>query len=340
MTEIVHSGLAAVLVYAIIACVLTLAARAMLARRAANPTVSRFGDAGTIALIVGPTFLAALWVGSAFVHELEPGRVLRACCAPLAAEIGVGEFLVVLFSVAIALGGAVVAWEIHRSGRPAEDLSGTRRCSKRIARVCAETPTLARLGSRIRVVEGLGLAAATRGTIRPQIEVDHTLLGRISDDELSAILLHEAAHLVGRDPARMILAALAIGVNPLGGLLRPALNQWRFARELQADAFAVIHGADPLSLAAGMVTAARQTSTRTPCCAAAADSSPAEIRSRVEMLSGYAFGRNPAIEPTRGRDLLLPGAATVLALSVPHLLPESFSLHCWAESVASYLLVH
>ncbi len=336
MTDLLHAALAATLLYAVVAGGLTTLAHIALQRRAGTGSVMRFGGPNTVLLLVGPTVVAALWVGSALLHELEPGRTLAECCAPLAAEIGMGEFLMLCAAAAMAVGGAVVGWDVFRSHRAVDDLDGSRACAQRIRGVCERSAVLAPFESLIRVVEGLGLAAATRGVLRPRIEVDHTLLSHIDDQALEAILLHEAGHLRHGDPARLVACAVALGLNPLGYFLRPALNQWRFARELQCDMAAVQEGADPLALAGGIVTAARQTRGHSACCAAAADSSPAELRARVELLSAYAYQTPPIGLPERVSFVAVALTSAAL-LTLPHLLP-TFSLHCVVENAVAALL--
>ncbi len=337
MADLIHVGLAATAVYALAAAVLTLGARAMLTRRQRMRSSIRFADPVSVALLVAPTAFAALWVGSAIIHELEPGRVLRDCCLPLAAELGIGEFVTAVMAATIAFGGVLVAKDVLSHRHSVRDLALGRACADRLAALCGADTRLGALTDRLSVVEGLGQAAATRGLIRPRVEIDHALVARLDDDELRAVLLHEVAHLRDRDPARLVLSAVALGLNPFGAWLRPFLHQWRFARELQCDRSAVRDGADPLALAGALVTAARQTTRRATCCAAVADSSPAELRARVEFLTTYTTGgaADSPVERTPVRALVI-GALAVAA--APHLLGATLAIHCLAEHALAPLL--
>lgn len=63
---------------------------------------------------------------------------------------------------------------------------------------------------RLRVVSGLPAPALTSGWIAPQVIVSGSLPEELSDDELAAVLGHEAVHLRRRDPLRLFaLRALA-----------------------------------------------------------------------------------------------------------------------------------
>lgn len=56
---------------------------------------------------------------------------------------------------------------------------------------------------RVRVVDGLPVPAFTSGWIRPRVIVAADLAGRLTDDELTAVLAHESVHLRRRDPLRL-----------------------------------------------------------------------------------------------------------------------------------------
>ncbi|MCA9645458.1 MAG: M56 family metallopeptidase, partial [Myxococcales bacterium] len=187
------------------------------------------------------------------------------------------------------------------------------------------------LRGRIHVVEGPGPVAATRGFFKPRIEIARELVGRVDDDELRAVLLHEAAHLQGRDPTWLILSAISIGLNPFGRWLRPALGQWRFARELQCDRSAVTLGAEPLALASAIVTAAGRHMVQGPCRAGVADGSPAEIRSRIAFLFSYA-GCPPQRSPGKELSFGILVSIAALIIAAPHFLDSTLSVHCTLES--------
>ncbi len=61
---------------------------------------------------------------------------------------------------------------------------------------------------RVRVVDGLPNPAFTAGWLRPEVFVARALAERLSVDELTAVLAHEAAHVRRRDPLRLSILRL------------------------------------------------------------------------------------------------------------------------------------
>lgn len=57
----------------------------------------------------------------------------------------------------------------------------------------------------VTVVDGLPLPAFTTGLLRPRIYINAQLEQQLSDAELAAVLAHEHAHVLRRDPARLTL---------------------------------------------------------------------------------------------------------------------------------------
>ncbi|WP_370325133.1 M56 family metallopeptidase [Euzebya sp.] len=101
----------------------------------------------------------------------------------------------------------------------------------------------------------LSRAALVAGLHQPEIYVDTNLLADLSDDELTAVLLHEHAHKLGRDPLR---AVLIDSLSPVvrhwhGGRLLAAL---RATAEIRADKYAIRHGASRTALASALLKVA------------------------------------------------------------------------------------
>lgn len=107
----------------------------------------------------------------------------------------------------------------------------------------------------LRLATGLPNPAFTTGWLRPVIYVDERLQSALSQGQLAAVLLHEYAHVLRRDPARLTL------LRALGCLLfwLPALR--RLARdvaddaEVAADDFAARR--DPVMLASAILQLAQ-----------------------------------------------------------------------------------
>jgi beta-lactamase regulating signal transducer with metallopeptidase domain len=133
--------------------------------------------------------------------------------------------------------GTVMAWQWLRAGRSLAAV---------LRRYPAEAD--ARL-HRLAVTLGLGepvtrsadrhVWAATYGLVHPRIALSAGLCDRLSDTELTAVLLHEAQHRRSRDPLRLLLARSArVVLGPLpaaGRVLRAFLESC----ELAADAHAM-----------------------------------------------------------------------------------------------------
>lgn len=99
--------------------------------------------------------------------------------------------------------------------------------------------------------------AAVAGLWRPLVFCDPQVPEDLAADELRAVVLHERAHQLQRDPLRLlVLAAVAPLVSPL-----PAGRAWlerqRAGIEIRADRFALHHGASRPGLAAALLTLGR-----------------------------------------------------------------------------------
>jgi Zn-dependent protease with chaperone function len=106
----------------------------------------------------------------------------------------------------------------------------------------------------VRLVHSAGASAAfVAGAVQPAIYVGRRLLDILDSDELRGVLLHEEHHRRRRDPLR------AIAISSWGTMFAgvPAIREWtarRIARlELEADRFAVAHGASPAAIASALL---------------------------------------------------------------------------------------
>lgn len=91
--------------------------------------------------------------------------------------------------------------------------------------------------------------AYTAGLLRPRIWVSTGLCQLLGDDALKAVLWHERAHLLARDPLRVliarVLAALLFAVPWVGALV----ERYEVAKELEADRAALGRLGSPGALA-------------------------------------------------------------------------------------------
>jgi Zn-dependent protease with chaperone function len=102
---------------------------------------------------------------------------------------------------------------------------------------------------RVRAVNGLPMPAFTSGWLRPRVIVAADLHGRLTGDELAAVLAHEAVHLRRRDPLRLFalrtLAALLFWLPVLRRLAADLEDEV----EITADDEVAQHLALPLASA-------------------------------------------------------------------------------------------
>lgn len=92
--------------------------------------------------------------------------------------------------------------------------------------------------ARVRILRGMPVPAFTAGWFRPIVYLDSALQRRMPVDELAAVLAHEAAHVVRRDPLRLsllrFLAQLLFWVPALRRIADDAADEM----EVRADDFA------------------------------------------------------------------------------------------------------
>lgn len=104
-------------------------------------------------------------------------------------------------------------------------------------------------------VGDLGVPAFVAGPWRPTIYCDRTLAGRLTGEQLRAVLLHERAHQRAGDVWRsLLLAALA----PVAHRVRPAgswLERAVARREIAADRYARSQGVSASALAGALLRA-------------------------------------------------------------------------------------
>lgn len=107
-------------------------------------------------------------------------------------------------------------------------------------------------GVRLRVGE-LGDAAFVAGLSRPTIFCDRRLPERLSPAELRAVLLHERAHQLALDPARLLLVELVAPLARRSSIGRQWLANVIARREIAADRHALAHGVKREDLASALL---------------------------------------------------------------------------------------
>lgn len=246
---------------------------------------------GALALmLIGGVATAVLASG----REALPQRLMNACMLFLGETGGWAWGFITGRPLATLAAGLILAsfgWAALRLGA---SLLANLRVAQALARVApGQAPELERAlaraprvpRGRIRVLSTERAEAFTVGSWRPRICLTTGLMERLSEDELAAVLLHEAAHLRARDPLRLALGrflADALWFVPLARTLRET-----FARmaELGADQAAMAAGGEAVELASAIVKTAQGRVGPAPAISPALDGS-SFLEERVERLLG------------------------------------------------------
>lgn len=186
---------------------------------------------------------AALAAAMRGVSLESPSQMIDACRSLLFAKPDAHSMLVVLGSLSLAV-VALAARSIVRQWRR------TRRFVRRLNVVDERW-----LGSeQIRVVSADCPQAFCVGLIRPRIYLAETTISTLHEDELLAVVAHEAHHVRNRDPLRIfILRVLSDSLFFLPGLGKVG-DGYASLAELDADRAAVRGAAgDPRPLAGALV---------------------------------------------------------------------------------------
>lgn len=183
-------------------------------------------------------------LAAALALTLAPGAVQRALHgydafvqACLAALYGIGGRLPPMGAATLALAFAAAA---AAGARALALVTRTRALTARLRPVPAPARagvTASRLGltGRLTVFASPLALAFTVGLARPRVYLSTAAVESLAPDELEAVLLHERAHLLARDPLRVAVARLlasALFFVPLAEDLR---RRFELAKELDAD---------------------------------------------------------------------------------------------------------
>lgn len=96
------------------------------------------------------------------------------------------------------------------------------------------------------------------GLIKPRIIISTHVLRELSEEELEAALLHEADHLIRRDPLRRVTAETVADFLFFIPLVRILTRHLSYAQELEADRFASRQTGKPEILASAVLKLATQ----------------------------------------------------------------------------------
>lgn len=256
MGELVFPVAALALTFLVIVPAMTLVSRAVLSRRRARAASwTEYGSGSTFAWLVAPTVLPLVWLSSSALHEIEAGAAIRSCFNDHIEATCIDTLV-----LAGLLGFGVLALVARQSLRERlaskpTTLHRSHPLALRLREVASAHPAL--VGLRVRAVRGSRIPVYTSGVVAPRVFVDACFVRSADEAMLLAALLHERAHVVGRDTLRAFLARACLSANPLGRLLEPEFERWRQAREACCDGDAVADGGEALALAQSIVRAAR-----------------------------------------------------------------------------------
>ena len=270
-----------------------------------------FGSESTFAWLVTPTLLPMAWLVSSVLHSSE-GSSPTSC---LIEHVHPGECLDVLILQGFLLTGTMAMFA-HRLWLDWPRLHANRlRADHELVgstvRFLQNDPVLHKM--RIVVVRGSQEPVYTLGLVRPIVVLDACFVEDADPEVLRASLLHEHAHITGKDTLRCFLVRLCLNINPTRAWLAPNYERWRSAREAACDGEAVHHGGEPLALAQGILRAARfECAGCGPCAAPLCGHDLAALKLRLALLMGTPA--RPVKTP--GHVALLIGIITILI--IPH----------------------
>jgi hypothetical protein len=166
--------------------------------------------------------------------------------------------------------------------------------------IAARMPVLDELevaGRRVSVVAGARPLAFCSGLLRPRVFVSEGTLERLSEDELAAVVEHEAHHAARRDPLRILIARAIGDAYSFGALGR----REQALSELAADDAAVrSRGAAPL--ASALLTFHGEAAQIAP--------------ERVDRLTGAKPGGEISRALVAGAGVVIAGLVILLALGL------------------------
>jgi beta-lactamase regulating signal transducer with metallopeptidase domain len=224
------------------------------------------------------------------------------------------DVVILLGVVGLATGGSVLFKALQGRVQTCGDALDERHPTvRKLGEIIAADP---RLQARsISVVRRAPAAVFTYGWLRPRLFVDACFVRDNDAQILRAALLHELAHARELDPLRIFVARICLMLNPLGRLLAPEFERWRDAREGVCDAEAVRLGGDPLSLAEGILSAARFRCAGTAACGMSmlCGHDAAMLRLRVALLM------DGPLVPRRTLGRLALTTTLLAVVVVPHL---------------------
>lgn len=345
MSNLFHHLLAAAWSFALVAGLFTLVAKLWLGRRLAKVThPAQFDSPGVFIALVLPGLLPLVWLASGLLHLEESGALTEACCSMLALSHASWQEWVFGAGATALVGVQMTSlWRRWSPSHGAHATTSIPAAQARVRQICLGHPKLAELADRVRVVDCGAHVCAAVGLTDQRIEIAASLVERLDDDALEAALLHELAHVSVWDPARNFALLLSQVINPFSWLLARESSAWRFAREVVCDSYAVEMGAEPVSVADALLTAAKAVSNTTQgacrqvagafLCGSAVDA----LTARVNLLLNTRSDEH-VFHDSRKKVPAIGSAFLAMGLILPHVLgAQVISFHCLLEETLNTL---
>lgn len=260
---------------------------------------------------VPPALLAAAWARESVVTAAS--SLYLSCMNLSAAVIGHTRSVVggaVVVAMLMAAIGLLSAWRQLRRTDAALHRYRTRSpVDARVRRIALALG----LEGHVDIAENDALFACCYGVIRPRVMLSAGIAGALGDDELEAVLRHEAAHLRRHDPLRILLArslARACALIPLTPLI---LDAYLCQREIDADRDTVRAMGDAKPLAGALYRMLR--SVQAPQLATLAVGALVATDVRIDRLLGETTSPLRAGKVSRVHGVAFTAAAAAVALA-------------------------
>lgn len=102
-----------------------------------------------------------------------------------------------------------------------------------------ESKKLGKIEKKVILVKSTRYFAFCLGIRNTKIYISSGLIGRLSKEEIKAVLEHEQYHLDSHDTATLIIASVAHSLFPFFPLIGDLIKRYLIEREIQADSYAV-----------------------------------------------------------------------------------------------------
>ena len=169
------------------------------------------------------------------------------------------------------------------------------------------------LAGRLDIVDSLAPLAFCYGYLRPRIVVSRGLVGLLSREEISALLIHEREHLRQRDPLKVAVGKLLTSSVFFVPVIGALYHRYLIEKELAADAAAIATQGSSVGLTSALAALLDNAAAPRPEGAVGGDEA---IEARIDAL----LGDRVQLWPHLTQVPLLGSVAVILLAVLPLLL--------------------